>query len=120
MIDVLDTQGYFATVVSPTLTDGNSIAVMTMPSSDYDHYMDGSYRQRYAFQVMAKHYYQLKAYYTGVEISELLRNKEDIPSKNKSYEFEGIEITTDPNLITRDEQYYIFGAQFSASLFIKG
>ena len=119
VIDVLDKQGYYATVVSPMLTDGNSIAVMVMPANDYDHYYDGSYRQNFAFQVMTKHENQLTAYHTLLDIASLLKNIEDIPSANGTYEFEGIDITTDPNIITKDDKYYIFAAQFSAALFIK-
>ena len=119
VIDVLDKQGYYATVVSPMLASGNSIAVMPMPASDYDYYYDGSYRQNYAFQVLTKHEQQLTAYHTLLDIARLLKDIDDIPSANGSYEFEnGIEITTDPNIISRDEQYYIFAAQFSAALFI--
>ncbi|GGE47641.1 hypothetical protein GCM10011391_28030 [Pullulanibacillus camelliae] len=120
VIDVLDKQGYYATVVSPTLVDGNSIAVMPMPANDYEHYYDGSYRQSYAFQVLAKHEQQLTAYHTLLDVARLLKDIDDIPSVNESYTLEGdgITITTDPNLVSKDEQYYIFAAQFSAALFI--
>lgn len=118
LVELLNEQDYYATVVSPILVDGNSIAVVVMPSNDYDHYFDGSYRQGYAFQVMTKHTDQLTAYYTLVNITNLLETIEDIPSQNGSYEFENIKITTDPNVIGKDDKYYIYAAQFSAALFI--
>ncbi|MET3504942.1 phage tail terminator protein [Halalkalibacter oceani] len=120
VIDTLDKQGYYATVVSPLLANGNSIAVMVMPANDYRHYYDGSKDQGFAFQVMTKHENQLEAYQTLLRITSLLVEIDDIPSANGSYEFSGITITTDPNVISKDDKYYIYGAHFSADLFIKG
>ncbi|WBL16449.1 hypothetical protein [Sutcliffiella sp. NC1] len=119
VVNTLDQQGYYSTVVSPVLTNGNSIAVMTMPSNNYEHYYDGSYRQGYAFQVMTKHESQLVAYNTLLDIAKFLPSLKDIPSQNGSYQFEGIRVTTDPNVIAKDDKYYIFAAQFSAALFIE-
>jgi len=119
LVEFLNRQNYYATVVSPILVDGNSIAIMVMPSNDYEHYFDGSYRQGYAFQIMTKHTDQLTAYHTIIDIANLLENIDDIPSQNGSYEFENIKITTDPNVIGKDDKYYIYAAQFSADLFIK-
>ena len=119
LVGLLDNQNYYATVVSPMLVDGNSIAVFVMPANDYDHYYDGSYRQNYAFQVMTKHTNQLVAYHTLLQVSNLLKSIPDIKSENGSYDFEGIKITTDPNVVGKDDKYYIYAAQFSAGLFIK-
>lgn len=120
LVGTLNNQNYYSLVVSPILVDGNSIAVMTTPSNDYDHYYDGSYRQRYAFQVMTKHTSQMTAYQTLLNITNLLRDIMDIPSANDTYEFEGIKIKTDPNVLMKDDKYYYFSAQFTADLYIKG
>lgn len=120
LLDVLNKQNYYAMVVSPTLQDGNSIAVTVMPSNDHRHYYDGSKDQGFAFQVSCKHEDELTAYTTLLQISTLLKEISDIPSKNGSYEFDGITIRTDPNVITQDEKYFYYGAQFSANLHIKG
>ncbi|WP_017728496.1 phage tail terminator protein [Halalkalibacterium ligniniphilum] len=120
VLDVLDKQGYYARVVSPTLVSGNSIAVTVMPARDHRHYYDGSKDQGFAFQVMTKHENQLEAYQTLLRITSLLSGINDIPSNNGSYDFCGITITTDPNVVGQDERYYIYGAQFSAELYIKG
>lgn len=120
LVELLDSQGYYSQVVSPILIDGNSIAVMTMPNNDYQHYFDGSYRQGYAFQVTTKHENQLEGYQTLLSITSLLESVPDIPSDNGSYQYEGITITTSPNVIARDDKYYIHAAQFSAGLYIEG
>lgn len=120
LVELLNAQGYYTTVVSPMLVDGNSIAVMVMPSNDYDHYYDGSYRQGFQFQVVAKHTQQMLAYDTVVQAGEFLKNVGDIPSHNGSYKFEKMMISTDPNVIGKTEkQQFIWGAQFRADLYIK-
>ena len=119
LVGFLNEQGYYALVVSPLLTDGRSIAVMTMPGGDYEYYFDGSYRQGYAFQVATKHESQLEGYQTLLSITSLLDGDPDIPSSNGSYQLEGIDIITSPNVITKDDKYYIHAAQFSAALFIE-
>jgi len=118
--DVLNKQDYYALVVSPMLVDGNSIAVMPMPANDYDYYYDGSHRQGYNFQVLARHEEQLTTYNTLLIISALLTKIQDIPSKNGSYKFENesITITTDVSIIGKDDRYFTFAAQFSADLLI--
>lgn len=116
--NLLAKQNYYSSDFPPTLTNGNSISLMIMPSNDYDHYYDGSYRQGYAFQIMTKHMNMLTAYHTLINISKLLTEIPDIPSMNGSFQFEGIEITTDPNGIGKDDKYYIYAAQFKAALFI--
>lgn len=118
LVELLDSQGYYATVVSPILTDKNSISVMTMPGNDYQYYYDGSYRQGYDFQVMTKHTGQLTAYHTLLTISQFLQTVPDIKSESDSYNYEGLAITTSPNVIGKDEKYYIYAAQFKAALFI--
>lgn len=109
----------FATVLSPMFGDGNSIAVFPMPINNYDHYMDGSYRQQFAFQVMTKQTNQMMGYYTVQVLTDYLRDIEDIPSKRGSYQFEEMTVVTDPNVVGKDEKYYQFSAQFNASLYIK-
>lgn len=120
LVELLNDQGYYSIVTSPILKDGNSIAVMTMPTSEYQLYMDSSYRQGYAFQVSTKHQDQLTGYNTLLSITNLLQYIDDIPSNNNSYEFEGVRITTSPNVVAQDEKYYYHAAQFSADLYIKG
>lgn len=120
LVELLDKQRYYSRVVSPILTDGNSIAVMVMPNNDYQYYFDGSYRQGYAFQVTTKHEDQLEGYQTLLSITNLLTSVPDIPSGNGSYQYEGTTITTSPNVIAKDDRYYIHGAQFTAGLFIEG
>jgi hypothetical protein len=120
LVELLDGQDYYATVVSPILVNGNSIAVMPMPSNNYKHYYDGSYDQKYAFQVMCKHESQLTSYQALLMIASYLTSVDDIPSQNETYDFNGIVVTTDPNVIGKDDKYFIFSAQFSADLYIKG
>lgn len=120
LVDLLNSQGYYSIVRSPILRDGNSIAVMTTPTSEYQKYLDGSYRQGYAFQVSTKHEDQLTGYNTLLSITNLLTDTSDIPSDNDSYQFEGIRIVTSPNVVAQDEVYYYHAAQFSADLYIKG
>lgn len=117
--DLLNKQGYYAHVVSPMTGNGNSIAVMVMPNNDYTHYYDGSYRQGFAFQVITKHKEQMMAYHTANEISKLLQNVPNIPSRNNSYIYEGIKITTATNGMGQSEGYSFFGTQFSADLYVK-
>lgn len=105
---------------SPMLGDSRSIAIAPSPSNDYDHYYDGSYRQRYAFRLLVKHENQLVAYQTTNDIiASLVDKKNTIPSANGTYEYEGMTITTDSNMIGQDNKYFVFGAQLSASLYIK-
>ncbi|MED1607754.1 hypothetical protein MKX67_08950 [Cytobacillus sp. FSL W7-1323] len=119
LIDLLDIQNYYAPVVSPVTVNGNSIAVTTLPTRNYHYYMDGSFNQGYAFQVSAKHEKQMLAYNTIQEISQLMGKRGlIIPSQNDSYDFEGMEITTSPNLLMQDEKYYIFAATFNANLLV--
>lgn len=120
LIELIDGQGYYSKVVTPILRDGNSIAVMTMPNNDYKYYMDGSYRQGYAFQVLTKHEELLEGYETLLNITKLLQEISDIPSSNASYVYEDMTITTSPNVVTYDGKYYIHAAQFSAGLYIEG
>ncbi|MFD1425503.1 hypothetical protein [Kroppenstedtia sanguinis] len=120
LVSFLDEQGYYAPVISPILGDGRSIAVMVMPNNDYQYYFDGSYRQGYAFQVTTKHDNQLTGYQTLLSITNLLDSIPDIPSGNGSYRFEGLNITTSPNVVAIDDRYYIHAAQFSAALYIEG
>ncbi|WP_078379158.1 hypothetical protein [Sutcliffiella halmapala] len=119
LVNTLDSQGYYAKVVSPVLASGNSIAVMTMPSNDYDHYFDGSYRQGFAFQVLTKHEHQLTAYHALLSITNFLKKVPDIASNNGSYQFEEMKISTSPNGLGKDDKHHLFAAQFSAALFIE-
>lgn len=118
LVYLLDAQKYYSTVLSPVLGTGNSIAVTTLPSRTYQYYMDGSYSQGYAFQISTKHEQQLVAYNTCQLIVDFLKNTKSIPSQNNSYEFEGIDIQTSPNLLMKDDKYYIFTAQLSANLLV--
>lgn len=118
LVYLLDSQKYYSTVLSPVLGTGNSIAVTTLPSRTYQYYMDGSYSQGYAFQISTKHDQQLVAYNTCQLIVDFLKDRKSIPSENHSYEFEGIDIQTSPNLLMKDDKYYIFTAQLSANLLV--
>lgn len=104
---------------SPLLGEKRSIAVSPSPSNDYDYYFDGSYRQGYAFRVLVKDQNQLVAYNTCNQIITDLIKLLDIPSQNGTYTYEGMSITTDTNMIGEDNKHFVFGAQLSASLFIK-
>lgn len=117
----LNDQGYFATVLSPVLGEGDSIAVMPMPSNEYTRYYDGSYDQGYAFQVFTKHESQMEAYSTLQVITTYLSSLQegDLPSESGTYRMEKVTITTDPNMITHDDHRFIFGAQFVAKLHVK-
>lgn len=118
---VLDGIGskYYVKAISPTLGAKQSIAVSPMPSNNYEHYFDGSYRQRYAFQILAKHEEQLTAYNTLNRIAKDLTEGALIPSQNGTYIMEDITISSDTTLVTQDEKYYIYGIQLSAALYIK-
>lgn len=120
--DVLGTQDYYARVISPMLSIGNSIALFPLPTTEYDHYFDGSYRQKMGFQISAKHEDQLAAYSTLQTIVAFLTSlsKVDsrVESRNNSYKFESMEILTDVNLIEKTDKYYIFAAQMVANLYI--
>lgn len=110
---------YGIPAMSPILGASNSIAITPSPSNNYEHYYDGSYRQGYAFQVLVKHENQLDAYMLTQKITMDLSNKEDIPSGDGTYTFEGVTITTDANMIGQDGKHFVFGAQMSAALYIK-
>ncbi|WP_197284099.1 hypothetical protein [Bacillus sp. JCM 19041] len=99
--------------------DGNSIAVSVMPSNNRSVYYDGTYDQGYMFQVMTKHQQQLEAYQTLLRITDYLDNVPDIPSHNNSYDFNGITVVGDPNVIGREGNHYYYVAQFRADLYIK-
>ncbi|MEJ9301457.1 hypothetical protein P4600_24135, partial [Niallia circulans] len=58
------------------------------------------------------------AYNTCQLIVDFLKARKSIPSENNSYEFEGIDIQTSPNLLMKDDKYYIFTAQLSANLLV--
>lgn len=118
LVYLLDAQKFYSTVLSPVLGTGNSIAVTTLPSRTFQHYMDGSYNQGYAFQISIKHEQQLTALNTCQLIVDFLKDIKSIPSENNSYEFEGIDIQTSPNLLMKDDKYYIFTAQLSANLLV--
>lgn len=109
---------YYTKALSPLLGLGDSIAVSPMPSNNYEHYYDGSYRQGYAFKVLTKHENQLVAYNTLNQIAKDLADIGDIPSLDGTYVFEGITIKTDTSMIGQDEKRFVFGAQFSAALYI--
>ncbi|WDF02956.1 phage tail terminator protein [Shouchella hunanensis] len=117
--DALGGRRYFAEVVSGVTRDGNSIAVIATPSNDIRHYYDGTYDQGFTFQVTTKHENELTSYQTLLLISDLLKNLRDVPSDNDSYEFNGIELTTVPNIIGKDDRYYYYSAMFKADLYIK-
>lgn len=110
---------YYAEALSPLLGEGNSIAIAPAPSNDYDHYFDGSYRQRYAFVVYAKHVEQLMAYNTLNAIAADLAAMKDIPSEDGSYVYEGMMVATDTNPIGQDEKHFVFGIQMVADIFVK-
>ena len=119
VLDAVGTKFMGTEAQSPVLGVKQTIAIAPSPSSVYDHYYDGSYRQQYAFRVLVKHENQLIAYQVLNDIAAMLTSVEDIPSANGTYIYEGMNITTDPNMIGQDEKYFIFGAQFAASLYIK-
>ncbi|WP_166740308.1 phage tail terminator protein [Shouchella lehensis] len=119
LLDVLNKQDYYAMVSSPVTLQGNSIAVSVMPSNNRAVYYDGTYDQGYMFQVMTKHEQQLEAYQTLLRITDFLDNIKDIPSQNNSYEFNGITVAGDPNVVGKDGNHYFYVAQFRADLYIK-
>ncbi len=117
--DALGGRNFYAPVVSGVTRDGNSIAVIATPSNEIRHYYDGTYDQGFTFQVTTKHDNELTSYQTLLLITDLLKNLRDVPSTNDSYEFNGIELTTVPNIIGKDERYYYYSAMFKADLYIK-
>lgn len=119
VLDALGGQRYYATVVSGVTRDGNSIAVIATPSNEIQRFYDGTYDQGFTFQVTTKHETELSAYQTLLMISDRLTKLKDIPSKNNSYDFNGIEMTTVPNIIGKDDKYYYYSAMFKADLYIK-
>lgn len=110
----------YEVIHSPALVEDNSMALMVMPSNNYEHYFDGSFRQQFSFQVIARHANQLKSYMTLVALSTYLDNLENhaIISLDDSFEFEGITILTDTNGVGIDEKGYIYAVQLGASLFV--
>ncbi|GAE31919.1 hypothetical protein [Halalkalibacter hemicellulosilyticus] len=119
VLDVLNEQSYDVPVVSPILLEENSIAVMGMTTNEYRHYYDGAKEQSFLFQVLVRHDVQFEAYRTLLQIvNDLLRTEG--ASNSDSYDFKKITITEDPKKIVQADEYYIFGAQFSADLYIRG
>lgn len=119
VLDQIGTKYMQVEAQSPLLGSGKSIAVAPSPASDYDHYYDGSFRQGYAFRLLVKHPNQLEAYQVASKIVADLMAAKDIPSESGTYTYEGMTITTDVNMIGEDNKHFVFGAQLSASLYIK-
>jgi hypothetical protein len=120
LVEILNNQNYFAPVVSGGLKNGNSIAVISMPSKIKQHFYNGSYLREFAIQINVKHEQQLEIIETIEKITNLLTNIEDIPSDLNSYKFEAMELSTTPNLLEVSEKYCIYSAQFTAELLIQG
>lgn len=115
----INKQNFYAKAVIGLLGASDSISIMAMPGGTEKVFMDGTRDKAVQIQINAKSNNQLNCFNVLSILFQQLEVLEDLPSANGSYDFESINITSLPNLITQDEQgFYIYALSISVNITI--
>lgn len=96
-----------------------SMSIMAMPGGAETVFWDGTRDKAYQVQINAKSKRHDVCMNALNVIAKKLENLEELPSSNGSYEYQQINITSNPSFVTSDEQgFFIWALSISATLTI--
>lgn len=97
-----------------------TMSIMAMPGGAQKVYMDGSRDKAYQVQINVKSKHQDVAMNTLNIIAKKLENLTALPSSNDSYDFQQINITSNPSFLQQDEKgFFIWVLSISAEITIE-
>lgn len=96
-----------------------SMSVMAMPGGAETVFWDGTRDKAYQVQINVKSKRHDVCMNALNVIAKKLENLTELPSSNDSYEYQQINITSNPSFVTNDEQgFFIWALSISATLTI--
>lgn len=101
------------------LGTNESMSVMAMPGGAETVFWDGDRDKAYQVQINVKSKRHDVCMNALNAIAKKLENLTELPSSNNSYEFQQINITSNPSFVTNNEQgFFIWALSISATLTI--
>lgn len=117
--DYINSLNLFAHSRIGLLDIGNSVSIMSMPGGEERVYLDGIRDKEYQVQINAKSDNQNNCFNSLTSIYQNLERLDDLPSSNGSYDFQGIKVTSLPNMIGQDDQgFFIWAINISIEITI--